>query len=140
MQNWNAGKTQEYKERKEYVVAAAAGTEAVRSASPAGQPAGRSASSVRHETGKRPAARSKKGPSGGNLLLFTTKTCPNCSIARRYLDEADIHYEVILAEENSELAKQYDILQAPTLVVDEGGHVEKVSGAGAIRQYISATA
>ena len=48
-------------------------------------------------------------------LLFTTKTCPNCKIAKNALEEAHVDYEMIDAEENKDLAKKYGIMSAPTL-------------------------
>ena len=41
------------------------------------------------------------------MMLFTTKTCPNCRVAVNFLDKAEIAYEVVDAEENAELAKKY---------------------------------
>ncbi len=52
--------------------------------------------------------------------LFTTKTCPNCKLAKEYLKNEK--YVVIDAEENMELVQRYGIMQAPTLVVVNGDH------------------
>ena len=52
------------------------------------------------------------------ILLFTTKTCPNCRIAKAKLDDAGIAYTVIDAEEHPELTNEYGVCQAPTLVKD----------------------
>mgnify|MGYP002748150417 CR=1 FL=1 len=46
-------------------------------------------------------------------------------------------YEKLMAENNAELAKQYGVKQAPTLVITKDGGFEKYAGAGAIRNYIS---
>ena len=53
----------------------------------------------------------------GRVLLFTTKTCPNCKMAGRMLEKAGIAYELIDAQEQAQLSEQFAIMQAPTLVV-----------------------
>ena len=68
-------------------------------------------------------------------LLFTTKTCPNCKIAKRFLDEAGIDYLVVDAEETPELINTYQILQAPTMVVLQNGEVQKYANAWEIKSY-----
>ena len=65
-------------------------------------------------------------------MLFVTKTCPNCQLAKRALDEAKISYDVIEAEENPELVKELEITQAPTLITKEG---EKIPNASNITKY-----
>ncbi len=125
VRNWNDGKVQEFKHRKEYVVETSdiagrrlcdrEGTEA-----PAEVP---ETPSVQHEDG---------------LLLFTTTTCPNCRIAKGELDRAGISYEVVNATEQPELAEKYEIRQAPTLVVLEHGTAERLAGVGAIRKFSAA--
>ena len=42
----------------------------------------------------------------------------------------------VLVEENMELAKQYGIRQAPTMVILGGEEPEKLIGVGAVRKYI----
>jgi ribonucleoside-triphosphate reductase len=68
-------------------------------------------------------------------LLFTTKTCPNCTVAKRFLDESAIAYTVVDAEQETELAQQYGIMQAPTLVVITGGVARVYTNASAIKGY-----
>ena len=67
------------------------------------------------------------------VLLFTTKTCPNCYLAKEYLQNID--YTIIDAEENMELAVEYGIMQAPTLVVVEGQSQKKYVNASNIKKY-----
>jgi ribonucleoside-triphosphate reductase len=69
------------------------------------------------------------------LLLFTTKTCPNCKIAKAELDKAGLLYDVLDAAENAALVKQYGITQAPTLMVVSGSDAQKFAGAGAIKRF-----
>ena len=67
-------------------------------------------------------------------ILFATPTCPNCRIACQYMDKAGFAYEKIMATENPELAKQYGVKQAPTLVLPDGS---KIAGAGAIKAFVT---
>ena len=69
-------------------------------------------------------------------LLFTTRTCPNCKIAKALLEKAGIAYENIYANENEDMAVAYDIVTAPTLVVPEGDGVRRLKGVSEIRKYI----
>ena len=71
---------------------------------------------------------------GDGLYLFTTKTCPNCNIAREYLK--GISYNLVDAEENPNLAMEYKILQAPTLVEIKNGVVSKYPNASNIKKFV----
>ena len=71
---------------------------------------------------------------GDGVFLFTTKTCPNCKIAKQFLkDEA---YQVVDAEENPVLTDAYGIMQAPTLVIVKDGSVQKYVNASNIKKYV----
>ena len=115
VQNWNDGKAQEYKNRKLY--------------------------DMEHSTLKKVQSRivtvSKDNvdirPAKGIRYLFTTKTCPNCQIAKEAL--ADLKYKLIDAEENPELVRKYGIMQAPTLVIVNENQVKKYVNASNIRKY-----
>ena len=66
--------------------------------------------------------------------LFTTKTCPNCKVAKRILgNEA---YTLVDAEENQELVSRFGVRQAPTLIVLHDGEVEKYVNASNIKKYV----
>ena len=71
------------------------------------------------------------------LMLFATTTCPNCRQAEKLLNEAGIPYAVKLVEENKDLAVQYAIRQAPTLVIEGDDEPVKLVGVGAIRKFIA---
>jgi len=66
--------------------------------------------------------------------LFTTKTCPNCKLAKDYLK--DEKYVLIDAEENMELAARYEVMQAPTLVSVTGDSFTKHVNASNIKKYV----
>ena len=61
--------------------------------------------------------RDRSSSAEGRVLLFTTKTCPNCKMAGRLLEKAGIAYELIDAQEQAQLSERFSIMQAPTLVV-----------------------
>ena len=116
VQNWNDGKSQEFKDRKVYDIA--------------------------HSTlkkGKRPVEECKETRSAGSdvqLTLFATKTCPNCKIAEKFLADNGVSYIKLLAEENANLVETYGIRQAPTLVVTGTDGFEKYAGVSEIMRYV----
>ena len=121
VQNWNDGKSQEYKERKVYNIA--------------------SSDITKHGTVKRnaEAAQAEAETScalADGLYLFKTATCPNCKIALAQLAKANIAVEEIMAYENQDLAVRLGVKQAPTLVVVSGGSVEKFAGVAEIKKFI----
>ena len=59
------------------------------------------------------------------IMLFGTKTCPNCKLAEKLLDKAKVNYKFVDAEEKPELAKKYSVKQAPTLVIVNKGKYQK---------------
>ncbi|MGN1172111.1 MAG: anaerobic ribonucleoside-triphosphate reductase, partial [Lachnospiraceae bacterium] len=119
VQNWNDGKLQEYRNRTEY--------------------------DVEHSVLKRPVSAvvtlsndredvqvDVEQPSDVKYL-FTTKTCPNCKLAKEYL--RDENYIAVDAEENAELVARYGVMQAPTLVVVDGDSYKKYVNASNIKRY-----
>ena len=69
------------------------------------------------------------------IILFATTTCPNCKMAEKFLGDSGIAYEKIYADQNPDLAKQFEIKQAPTLVITDGTNVEKVMNVSNIRKF-----
>ena len=72
------------------------------------------------------------------ITLITTTTCPNCSLAKRFLDEAGVRYNVEVAddEKTANLAKKLNITSAPTLVVKDGDKVKLYENVSNIRDFI----
>ena len=122
VKNWNAGKTQEYKDRREYNI----GTSKLTHQGPV-------ESYVEVSREEAPVVPSD----GPRSILFATPTCPNCRIATSYLDKAGYAYEKLFADENAELAMSYGVKQAPTLVVVGENGYEKFAGAGAIKKFLT---
>ena len=126
VQNWNDGKTQEYKDRKTYDIANSKLTRSGVAAAPAPAPA----------PVEEPVITVKA--EGDAVYLFATPTCPNCKIAGVTLEKAGIGFEKIYANEKPEMAKEFGIKQAPTLVVISDGEVSKFTGLSDIKKYINA--
>ena len=120
VQNWNDGKLQEYANRKEYDVAHSTLKKPI-------------VTMVTLSDYDKPKASVTVEEPESIIYLFTTKTCPNCKLAKEYLK--GINYLLIDAEENMELAAKYGIMQAPTLVVVRGDQVKKYVNASRIKQF-----
>ncbi len=119
VQNWNDGKSQEYKERKVYNIATSKLSEKIKDAAV--------------QTTVESMCAMKDG-----VYLFTTATCPNCKIASTLLDKEGVQYEKLLANENKDAATALEIKQAPTLAVVENGTVQKYAGVSDIKKYLKA--
>ena len=70
------------------------------------------------------------------IMLFGTKTCPNCKMAKTLLEKAKVDYKYIDAEDNADLTKKYGVKQAPTLVILEDGEPSLVKNLSNIKKYI----
>ena len=139
VQNWNAGKTQEYKDRVEYNI----GNSTLTHTGPLadGEASKRLEEKAAQVSAAEAPATAEKASepvcAEGKAILFATATCPNCRIACTYLDKAGYAYEKLLANENADLAVSYGVKQAPTLIVPKAdGTYEKYAGAGAIKGYL----
>ena len=121
VQNWNDGKTEEFKNRKVYDI---------------------KNSHLTHDANgcaienEQPTAEENSSEKLNKILLFATKTCPNCKMAKMLLDKANIKYEVIDAEENVELTKKYNVKKAPTLLVPNGNGIDVFENASNIKGFI----
>ena len=135
VQNWNEGKTQEYKNRTTYDM----GRSVLKHRGPrmiAGSQCTVDAGSVARKQGQ--AEEAMAGAAAGSrsrakLYLFTTQTCPNCRTAKEFLKGLD--YQIVDAMEHPDLAEKFGIMQAPTLVVVQDGIVQKFTNASNIRRF-----
>ena len=116
VQNWNDGKSQEYKNRTVYDI----------THSHLKKKAARSAGKVSTVL---PEVQEEDG-----ILLFTTNTCPNCKIAKQMLEGMD--YQIVDAEQHPDLVSKYGIMQAPTLVVRSDGVMRKYVNASNIQRFV----
>ena len=118
VQNWNDGKTQEYKDRKVYDIE---GSKLTREA----------CDCVKEDVVAEPTI-------ADGTYLFTTATCPNCKIACSFLDKAGVAYEKLLANDNVELVNALGVKQAPTLVIVKDGEIAKYTGVSDIKKMLNA--
>ena len=125
VQNWNDGKVQEFKDRKLYDVenSRLEGRRLCDRETAETAP-------VKTDAAPAPAASDET-----ELLLFTTKTCPNCKIAKNELEKAGISYQAMDVSEHLDLVNRYGIQQAPTLIVRHGDQVEKLVNASVIKKF-----
>lgn len=70
------------------------------------------------------------------VMLFGTKACPNCKVAKQLLEKAKVDYTFIDAEEEIELTKKYNVKQAPTLVIVKDGKVEVIANLSNIKKHV----
>ena len=143
VQNWNDGKTQEYKNRTVYDI--------LNSKAPSSDVVYEKEEKMKPSQTVKTAAERKVSSSKTAVVtmsedditiqqkdtvkyLFTTSTCPNCKIAKEMLEGEE--YQVIDAEKNPEMVSRYGIMQAPTLVVIQGGQMKKYVNASNIQKYV----
>ena len=120
VQNWNDGKLQEYKDRTVYDAARSMKMHAPTSAPKAAEVV------------------TKDSSANEGVMLFTTPTCPNCKMAKKYLDDAGINYTVVDATEpsNADLVGKLGIMQAPTMIVTKDGETKKYVNVSNIIKFI----
>lgn len=123
VQNWNDGKTQEWKDRKTYDPQNSKLTHK----GPIDEPVVTPVADVKpdeHCTVFEP-------------LLFVQPKCPNCKMAELMLDKMGFKYQAIDATVNTDMAKTLGVKMTPTLVVDGGNNTQKlIENASNIRKYI----
>ncbi|PWM50063.1 MAG: ribonucleoside triphosphate reductase, partial [Bacillota bacterium] len=116
VQNWNDGKTQEFKDRKVY--------------------------DINHSTLKGHKHAEEKteaccaAPALDGPVLFTRDGCPNCKTSKMMLDKAGVKYRVINAEQDAATTRKYGVKKAPSLLVPDGDGFKTYDNASEIRKYI----
>ena len=126
VKNWNDGKLQEYNDRQVYHAESSKLTHMItRETAQASTKAPKATATVA----------SQATDMGKMAMLFTTKTCPNCKMAKSILDGDHYSYKVVDAEIEVDLTKKFDVKQAPTLVVFEGNHVELIQNVSNIKKF-----
>ncbi len=141
VQNWNEGKTQEYKNRNLYDIASSMKNRKPEDAT----------SFAKIEKEQNIVIDSVETnavieinledntdyvgkETTGIKYLFTTSTCPNCAIAKEML--ADEEFVIIDAEKEVDMTKKYGVMQAPTLVVVNDDEVKRYVNASNIQRYV----
>ena len=136
VQNFNDGKAHEFKDRKEYKF----------DSNTLSTPTENECESCKTDFTELPAQVEEETSVGDAVrsiladtrkpMLFTTATCPNCKMAKKFISEAGFDCDVLLAEENQELVKLYEITSAPTLVVFDDGKPVKIQNVSNIRKFL----
>ena len=115
IQNWNDGKSEEFLNRKTYNL---------------------KNSKLTHGIDRAEEACDEAVKTLNETLLFGTKTCPNCKMAKMLLEKAGVPYKWVDAEENVELTNSYNVRKAPTLLVPNGDQILTFENASNIKGYI----
>ena len=118
VQNWNDGKAQEWKERKEYAPASSVLKKCL----------------MPHEAEEHKAELCVVRP-----MLFVQDNCPNCKMAELMLNKEHVDYEVVNAMEHADLSKKFEIKLTPTLIVADGDSYAVYENASTVRKYIETT-
>ena len=126
IQNWNDGKSQEYKDRLVYNI----GTSVLKKSAPITE----QIQAVKEEV-VAPAAAPVAAE--GKAILFSRVTCPNCRVAENLLGKSGIPYEKLIADENVELCKAYGVKGAPTLVITDGENHTNYYSVPEIKKYLA---
>ena len=122
--NWNEGKAQEWEERNTYNI----GETRVKK-SPKKEV-------VKEEVKTKVEKTMNNDFEEGKRYLFVTKTCPQCKIIKKILEEHHIAYELMLADDHMDLARKYRIMTAPTMIVKENNEIKKYNMVPEIKAYI----
>lgn len=127
VQNWNDGKLQEFSQRKTYDIA---------NSSYHGVNQHIVSDTCCGEQDVRVQADPNFKQNDGEILLFTTKTCPNCKMAKMMLDKAGIKYTAIDAEDQKDLTQKYGVKKAPTMLVANGQGYDRYENASFIKKFV----
>lgn len=123
VQNWNDGKTQEYRNRRVYDLKD-------KTEPPSNIPPSMTCASCQVT----PAPKTepvKKSVFDEKPMLFTTDTCPNCRAVKRMLEAKHVdNVEIVDANANPELVEKYEIKSVPVLIVNNN----KYTGIGEIKK------
>ena len=114
--NWNDGKSQEFEDRKVYDLGAS--------------------HLEGHIHNHDKCVCDDKKCVGNEIMLFTTKTCPNCKMAKMLLDKAGIKYMVIDAEDEKETTRNFNVTKAPTMLVPNGEKYARFDNVSDISKFI----
>ena len=126
VQNWNAGKTQEYKHRKVYNIETSVLTH--------GRP---DMGELKILADAKAEAECACAPKAAKAMLFSRVTCPNCRVAENLLGKAGLDYEKLIADDNLELCRQYGVKGAPTLVITDGENTVNYYSVPEIKKYLA---
>ena len=119
VQNWNAGKSQEFKARKLYDVN-----------NPAYQPKAQAEQKAECDCASKNVV-----PNLSKLTLFTTPTCPKCKSVKMIFDKGGVDYDTVNCYDDVDLVNAYGITNAPALVVPSENGVTVLRNESDIRKF-----
>ena len=117
VQNWNAGKTQEFKARKVY--------------------------SLENRNNSKDAAPAtviedeESSISEYSVMLVTTEQCPNCDVVQSFMNDLKFQYDIVEVSKNPEVVSLYSVRSAPTLIVKNGTGYDTYANESNIRAFVS---
>ncbi len=126
VKNWNDGKLQEFKDRKTYDIC-----------NSNLKPRTATVTITKAEEKAADTASVEGDAQVSKPMLFTTHTCAKCKAVKAMFDEQRFDYELVYADDDLDLAKQFDIVNVPVLVIPEDGGVRKYTDIGPIRDYVN---
>ncbi|MCD8338546.1 MAG: ribonucleoside triphosphate reductase [Lachnospiraceae bacterium] len=157
VQNWNDGKSQEFKDRKTYNIGASRLEKKTAEQSDSSETASGSAdtaaaadsvnviTAAKDTDAEAKAVKNTAAISADasvpetpmpKTLLFVSSSCPNCKAAISLLDQNAVSYIKLTADDNITLVNKYGIRQAPTLVLVHGDSFERYKGLSDINGYL----
>lgn len=134
VKNWNAGKSQEFKERKEYLLDKSSRHQFSGKSLTKEKLNGEETEVLRETTAAHDNADSLSLTAENSILLFTTKVCPNCARVKNILATKGLDYKEVDAHQHPDLVETYQIMQAPTLIVENKAGVAIYSGVEEIQK------
>lgn len=118
--NWNDGKSQEFKDRKNYNIATSKMEHCHK----------KDCECACHEEEHHVDEKFAKP------VLFTSPTCPNCKMAKTIMTNAKFDFDTLDAVENRELCERLGIKKAPTLLIQKGDMQMMFDNVSDIKKYI----
>lgn len=132
VRNWNDGKVSEFKNRRTYDPLTIDRTGAASCGAP-------SETEKPKRAAEAPVPKQAAAPlPESSVILLSTKTCPNCRMAKRMLSDAGIPFRLLYAEDadGAAVAKAYDISAVPTLLAKENDAVQLYYNVNSIKNFI----
>ena len=125
VQNWNDGKTQEFKDRKVYNISSSVLRKNAEAAVAQAQ-----------EVKAEPEQNAVQA-ADAKAILFSRVTCPNCRVAENLLSKAGVAYEKLIADEHVDDCRKYGVKGAPTLVITDGENHQCIYSVPEIKKYLA---
>ena len=120
VQNWNDGKTQEFMDRKEYDIP---------------HSSFKGSKVEKKETEPEKVKETPAKENSGMPVMYVKDHCPKCKGAEQRFKLAKVDYSEVNCNENMDIAREFNILQTPTIIDPDGTRYE---GANAASEWLKA--